>query len=611
MGGMTGESGDSGLVYLGTWHLQTDLSIKYVVRCHPPQAPSAADVFVCLDEAVKMLTDVTGRTVRPPNIETIWTINTADSDLDLCPLSEFVYQAALKASEKKFRKVYDGILNVIMQNLYIPSQVNELCPYTEGSSGSSSSRKTEDVMGWSEMEEMLQIPEEVLDQEEIKDQDDVKYQEEVLDQEEIKYQEEEEVDDKSSILQVEIKSEPEGEKSDENLNHPTTVRVTKRKKRKREERNHEKYNCSICDKTFEKLLVLLKHCKKEHPEEPGQVKLEQLEILHERKTVREEEEAGEMFVCGLSLCSLKFERYLSLVGHERTHVDAYICILCGHCCQSAENLIAHSDSQHPRKSQFICRVCGFFNRKSDQLATHVQQEHMAGSVMFQCEESDCQFVTEKKQSLHAHKRTAHNEQEYYCHICGKNYASAASLYVHRKSHEPDFKKFQCKLCPRTFAYSSGLSYHMAVHTGEKPFSCPQCGKTFGSHTSLSRHVRVLHAEEKDMVYQCEHCGKKFPKRMGREYKDHVKIHTGERDHICSICGSGYFSRKMLRKHELKKHQNLLPKKAQPVRINPETVPQLQVQPNSCPLSLQAAQAAGVPLQNIPKRSSLQPQPQPS
>jgi len=347
------------------------------------------------------------------------------------------------------------------------------------------------------------------------------------------------------------------------------------------------FRCKECNKPFIRLMILINHCRREHPEKPEicpeePLKLGLLDTLHERSPVKTPE--GEIFTCGLSLCNLKFDRYLSLVDHERTHSEAFICILCGLCCYSAENLIGHSDQQHPRKSEFICRVCGFFNRKADTLKTHVQQEHMQGAVLFQCEE--CPYNTEKKQSLHNHKRTAHREQEFYCDICGKNYASGASLYVHKKSHDPDFKKFQCKLCPAKFAYSSGLSYHMAVHTGEKPFQCNQCGSNFGSHTALSRHVKVLHAEEKDMVFQCEHCGKKFPKRMSREYRDHVKVHTGERDHICSICGSGYFSRKMLRKHELKKHAHILPKKPQPIRINPDNVPQLTVSRNAASVALQ-------------------------
>ena len=566
---MSGGGGrdNNGLLYRSTWHLQPDLSIQYVVLGPPLSSPHPDQVFVSLDEAVSLLTSVVGDSERPPNIETVRTINTDGTHLTLCPLSEFVYQAAVKAqgNGKKSRQVYDGILNEIMRNLHSPNLATEdaslLCPYTE-------------IVGGKTEEDMLD----------------------------------------SEMSQVEVKSEPLSATERERP-HPARRKTMKRKEKEDncdktgQVKCEERYQCGGCEKTFPRRRLLAEHCRRDHPDSPEirpeetQVKpLEPLETLHERSAVREEDGAEEMFECGLRLCSLRFGRYLSLVGHERTHVDAYICILCGLCCYSAENLIAHSDQHHPTKSEFICRVCGFFNRKSDQLATHVQQEHLAGSVMYQC--SQCQYVTEKKQSLHAHKRTAHSEQEFYCDVCGKNYASAASLYVHKRSHEPDFKKFQCKLCPRTFAYSSGLSYHMAVHTGEKPFSCPQCSNNFGSHTALSRHIKVVHAEEKDMVYQCEHCGKKFPKRKGREYQDHLKIHTGERDHICSICGSGYFSRKMLRKHELKKHQALLPRKPQPVRVNPETVPQLQVQPNSSSLSLQAAQAAGVPLQNIPWKHSL-------
>ena len=93
------------------------------------------------------------------------------------------------------------------------------------------------------------------------------------------------------------------------------------------------------------------------------MKLEPLETLHERVAVREEDGTEEMFVCGLRLCSLRFGRYL------RTHVEAFICILCGLCC--------HSDQLHPTKSEFICRNCGFFNRKSDQPPTSSR------SVMYQ------------------------------------------------------------------------------------------------------------------------------------------------------------------------------------------------------------------------------------
>jgi len=641
----------AGWVYINTWQLQPDLTIQYAIRFdtatpEPGHSVQVGDVFVSLDEAIKLLTCVSGQVkVKPPNIKTIWTITVGEEDLDFCPLTEFVYHAALKASGKKFKKVYEGILNEIIRNLYTSGDLSgqdstsikefteknySVNDYFDGTGGNQklqaaqverkSKRKTEDFLGWSNMEELLDqelsshdnrgtVKVEVKlepggpdrDWEPLKHRKSKKLKEKIYDCN---------LCDKSYTKNIRLyrhQLQAHPHHSELHIEKPLSlVKLDERVKTEKEnggkdsqeniEPDNEDYGpyervgsfrCKLCNKPFIRLMILINHCRREHPdrsdicpEEP--LKLGLLDTLHERSPVKTAE--GETFTCGLSLCNLKFDRYLSLVDHERTHSEAFICILCGLCCYSAENLIGHSDQQHPRKSEFICRVCGFFNRKSDTLKTHVQQEHMQGAVMFQCEE--CPYTTEKKQSLHNHKRTAHREQEFYCDICGKNYASGASLYVHKKSHDPDFKKFQCKLCPAKFAYSSGLSYHMAVHTGEKPFQCNQCGSNFGSHTALSRHVKVLHAEEKDMVFQCEHCGKKFPKRMSREYRDHVKVHTGERDHICSICGSGYFSRKMLRKHELKKHAHILPKKPQPIRINPENVPQLTVTPNAASAALQ-------------------------
>ena len=576
-----------GQVVLSTWHIGPEISIEYCVRLPSSQSPTidsnptdVADVFVSLNQAVKLLTLVSGSStakVKPPNFKTVWTISLdGGTHLDLCPLTDFVYHAALKAPGKRFKRVWEGILTSLVVQLRGSEGEKTIVGYTQVgyTDGEYSSNNRNAVKTEEESECNLQPK---YAAEEPQRQFDAKVEVKV----EEDYEEEFEMEqDWTSTLPDNSYQEEE-----ESLDHEESLDRQNLENDAGSWSNSKSdclssFKCKVCDKTFVRLMVLINHCKKEHPdqteacpEEP--TKLGLLETLHERTP----DIYDNQFVCGLPLCDVRFERFLSLVDHERTHSEAFICILCGECLYSAENLIVHMDSNHGSKSEFICRVCGFFNRRADTLRTHVQQEHMQGAVLFQCEQ--CPYSTEKKQSLHHHKRTVHSAQEeHYCDQCGKNYASSASLYAHKRSHDPDHKRFACKLCPAKFAYSSGLSYHMAVHTGEKPFQCGQCGSSFGSGTALSRHKSVVHAEEKDMVYQCEHCGKNFPKRMGREYKDHVKIHTGERDHICQICGSSYFSRKMLRKHELKKHPHLLPKKATPVKIDPESVPQLTVTPKA-------------------------------
>ena len=46
-------------------------------------------------------------------------------------------------------------------------------------------------------------------------------------------------------------------------------------------------------------------------------------------------------------------RFLSLVDHERTHKDEYLCILCGLACYTAESLIVHSDTLHGKMSKVV------------------------------------------------------------------------------------------------------------------------------------------------------------------------------------------------------------------------------------------------------------------
>ena len=576
-----------GFLYESKWKLGEDLSIGYIIRFDimdpsPDHQIEVDDVFVDLDEAVKLLSCVSKGskvTIKPPKIQTIWTIRIEDEERDFCPLTEFVYHAALKATGKKFRRVYNGILSSIISNLYRSreyetknrpvlksySEKNEMFPKGEDEEAIVKCELREggeplDGVGWSDMEDLFdKEKEDDGDDDQMKD-DDVKME------------------------------------ADDDDYSPTPVQVpkSKRKKLKNEYSDSESDMSDFIDDDDEEEEVKPKKPRKQrnttpkkekslvagpgrHPKGASPIK-GNLADIHERQTIKTEN--GDMFVCGLSLCGHQFERFLSLVEHERSHLDGFICILCGEACYSAEKLISHSDTRHPEKTRHICRVCGFFTRKASWLKAHVQQVHMQGSVTHQCEE--CEFTTEKIQTLRAHRRAMHSNEEHFCDICGKSYGSAPSLYVHKKLHDPDFKKFKCSLCDKKFAFSSGLSYHMTTHTGERPFACTQCDATFGSNTALSRHTNVVHAQEKDFVYECEHCGKKFQRRKMREYKDHVKIHTGERDHICSICGSSYFSRKQLRKHERKKHPHLIARRVKPIQINPDSVPQITVQTRPTP-----------------------------
>ena len=59
------------------------------------------------------------------------------------------------------------------------------------------------------------------------------------------------------------------------------------------------------------------------------------------------------------------------------------------------------------------------------------------------------------------------------------------------SQEEKKQLFKCSLCTNAYAYRSGLSRHMARHSG-KTYQCPLCNRFFTRSDSLNCHFIVNH-----------------------------------------------------------------------------------------------------------------------
>ena len=80
------------------------------------------------------------------------------------------------------------------------------------------------------------------------------------------------------------------------------------------------------------------------------------------------------------------------------------------------------------------------------------------------------------------------DSRHICLDCGKHYAQAQSLSVHRKIHLGK-DLHTCKYCQRKFAVKGLFEDHVRTHTGERPFNCPRCMKSFASKSYFNSHKK--------------------------------------------------------------------------------------------------------------------------
>ncbi|XP_051515491.1 zinc finger protein 37-like [Myxocyprinus asiaticus] len=163
------------------------------------------------------------------------------------------------------------------------------------------------------------------------------------------------------------------------------------------------------------------------------------------------------------------------------------------------------------------------------------------------------------------RRSAKNPNT--CTQCGKSFIHKSRFIMHMRVHAGD-RNYTCHLCGKSFLYLKkhlkthtykiykcsfcGKSYshlyyfkqHQKIHTGVRSHLCFECGKIFTTATSLKQHQRI-HTGQKP--YKCSHCEKSFT--WPQNLKTHERIHTGEKPYKCSLCGKSFTWLQNLKTHE--------------------------------------------------------------
>lgn len=300
---------------------------------------------------------------------------------------------------------------------------------------------------------------------------------------------------------------------------------------KRKRKDGKRFECSTCQKSFEKPSKLLRH-EKTHDVTKKPYACEIQDCYH-RFTNPESLKRHQIIHSGMIskvasellkpciICSKEFETQEAMASHMRIHKDVLVkfdfsCSLCDKVFTKLNDLTRHSKT-HVVNKNFKCNICSKMFSQGSHLIDHLNRHN--GLRPHVC--SVCNKSFQQSSTLKDHLRTHSTEKPFLCSECGKSFNNPSNLRQHVKRHL-NLKEYECELCPGKFSCKASLQSHIRSHSGIKSISCEICASQFTKGSSLKKHIRTIHEGIRD--HQCTSCTMKFS--SAEHLKRHFRTHSG-------------------------------------------------------------------------------------
>ncbi|XP_036331072.1 transcription factor grauzone-like [Rhagoletis pomonella] len=142
-----------------------------------------------------------------------------------------------------------------------------------------------------------------------------------------------------------------------------------------------------------------------------------------------------------------------------------------------------------------------------------------------------------------------------CNECIFDCDDFSLLRNHFRLAHPNTKPY-VKCCNRKWLHWMSIVHHAYKHDDPELLKCQECQKDFNDLGTLSRHMLDHHAPEKDQIFICDVCPKKFARKVRLDLHRSTHVPMNERTFICDQCPNSRFGCKtMLLIHNKKVHHH--------------------------------------------------------
>ena len=85
-------------------------------------------------------------------------------------------------------------------------------------------------------------------------------------------------------------------------------------------------------------------------------------------------------------------------------------------------------------------------------------------------------IIPKRDQAVRYVRNDGKERPHVCDVCGKRFTNEGGLVLHKRIHDPNFKRFECETCGKSFVQKGQLKVHMKIHNKQYDYVCKICNK---------------------------------------------------------------------------------------------------------------------------------------